>query len=332
MQRDDEDADEIPAKRDKQTEKHRFDEILTGPSDGISLHLSQSGAPPWAILGGDVRAGLSALADESVDCIVTSPPYYWQRDYGVDGQIGHESSIQGFVEALRGVFAMAKRVLRRDGTMFLNLGDTYYSAKGQPHGKDDKHRGRMLARRTLRAVDGPGLGLPRKSLIGIPWRVAIALQDDGWTLRSDIIWRRPGTMPEPTAHDRPWNTHEHVFLFTPSPRYFFDRTALAGEEDIWHIVARPENPGSHFAPFPFSLAERCIRCGCRPDGVVLDPFAGSGTTLLAARALGFASIGIELSQDYCTTMIERLEATSTRQLAIEPKQGANGRVVRVPLS
>lgn len=288
--------------------EHPLQKLLLEPSPDLSVHLSKPQVnPPWAVVAGDVRAGLSTLADESVDCIVTSPPYYWQRDYGVDGQIGHEPTIQEYVSVLRDVFSSMKRVLRRDGTFFLNLGDTYYSAKGRPHGKDDKHRGRMLARRTLRAVDGPGLGLPRKSLIGIPWRVAIALQDDGWTLRSDIIWRRPGTMPEPTAHDRPWNTHEHVFLFTPSPRYYFDRKALGGEEDIWHITARPENPGAHSAPFPLSLAERCIRCGCRPSGVVLDPFAGSGTTLLAARSLGFASIGIELSQDYASTIIARLQ-------------------------
>jgi DNA modification methylase len=265
-------------------------------------------APPWVVLQGDVVDRLATLADDSVDCVVTSPPYYWQRDYGVDGQIGHEPTIEAFVDALRDAFRAIRRVLKGDGTVFLNLGDTYYSAKGRPHGRDDKHHGRMMARERLRAVDGPGLGLPRKSLIGIPWRVALAMQDDGWTLRSDIVWRRPGSMPEPTAKDRPWTTHEHVFLFSKSPRYFFDRAGLEGEEDIWHIVARPDNPGSHFAPFPAALAERCVRCGCRPGGVVLDPFAGSGTTLVAARSLRRASIGIELSPAYAAFIEERMRS------------------------
>jgi hypothetical protein len=164
----------------------------------------------------------------------------------------------------------------------------------------------MLARKKLRAVDGPGLGLPRKSLIGIPWRVALALQEDGWTLRSDIVWKRPGALPEPTAKDRPWNTHEHVFLFTTSPRYHFDRAGLEGEEDIWHICARPDNPGAHFAPFPAALAERCIRCGCPPGGVVLDPFAGSGMALAVAGERGHPAVGIELSARYCEHIAQRL--------------------------
>jgi DNA modification methylase len=275
----------------------------------MKRRCSDEGAsPPWAVLEGDARSALATLASGSVDCVVTSPPYYWQRDYGVLGQLGHEPAIADFVSALRDCFREVRRVLKDDGTVFLNIGDTYYSAKGRPHGKDDKHHGRMMARERLRAVDGPGLGLPRKSLIGIPWRVALAMQDDGWTLRSDIVWRRPGSMPEPTAKDRPWTTHEHVFLFSKSPRYFFDRRGLAGEEDIWHIVARPENPGAHFAPFPSALAERCVRCGCRPGGVVLDPFAGSGTTLHVARTLGLASIGIDLSPEYCDFIEQRMRA------------------------
>jgi DNA modification methylase len=233
------------------------------------------------------------MPSDSVDCVVTSPPYFWQRDYGFPEQIGHEPTIAGYVDTLRNVFAEVRRVLRSDGVLFLNLGDTYYSAKGRPHGKDDKHRGRSLSRQVLRAVDGPGLGLPRKSLIGIPWRVALALQDDGWTLRSDIVWRRLGAMPEPTAHDRPMNTTEHVFLFSRSPRYFFDRAALGGEEDVWSIAARPDNPNAHLAPFPAALAERCILAGSRAAGTVLDPFAGSGTALRAAHRLGRASIGID---------------------------------------
>ena len=152
----------------------------------------------WVLHEGDSRVILPTLERESVDCVVTSPPYYWQRDYDVEGQIGLEASIAGYVDNLRTVFKGLRHVLKSDGTVFLNLGDTYYSAKGLPHGNDAKHRARRFG---LRAVDGPGLGLPRKSLIGIPWRVALALQQDGWTLRSAITWVRTTAIPEPTARE-----------------------------------------------------------------------------------------------------------------------------------
>lgn len=261
---------------------------------------------PWAVLNGDVRDALQEIPTESVHCAVTSPPYYWQRDYEVEGQIGHEASIAEYVDALVTTFRELRRTLSKDGTLFLNLGDTYYSAKGKPHGRDDKHNGRQMMRRHLRAVDGPGLGLPRKSLIGIPWRVAIAMQDDGWTLRSTIVWQRPASLPEPTAHDRPWRTFEHIFLFSKSPKYWFNRGGLLGEEDIWKIVARPENPGSHFAPYPRELVERCLGCGCPEGGVVLDPFVGSGTTMVAALAHGCPAIGIDLKREYSNYTVQRV--------------------------
>ena len=252
----------------------------------------------WSILHADVNAAAASLPAESVNCVVTSPPYYWQRDYEVDGQIGHESTIDGYVDAMVKVFSKVKAALTQDGTLFLNLGDTYYSAKGKPHGTDDKHNGRNMMRKHLRAVDGPGLGLPRKSLIGIPWRVALALQEDGWTLRSTVIWQRPGTLPEPTAHDRPWRTHENIFIFSKGPKYFFKREGLQGEEDVWKIIARPENPGSHFAPYPRELVDRCLACGCPEGGTVLDPFVGSGTTMVSALASGRQAVGIELKPEY----------------------------------
>jgi DNA modification methylase len=261
---------------------------------------------PWSILCGDVVAALERLDDGEVDCIVTSPPYYWQRDYEVAGQLGHEATIEAYVTNLATVFREARRVLSPTGTLFLNLGDTYYSAKGRPHGHDDKHNGRQMMRRHLRAVDGPGLGLPRKSLIGIPWRVALALQSDGWTLRSAAIWQRPGSLPEPTAKDRPWRTYEHVFIFAKGPRYYFDRAGLAGEEDVWRIVARPENPGAHFAPFPRELVDRCLDAGCIEGGTVLDPFVGSGTTMLGALARRCPAIGIDIKPEYCTFAARRI--------------------------
>lgn len=275
----------------------------------------------WRVLNGDVNATLERMEHGSVDCVVTSPPYYWQRDYEVDGQIGHEQTIDGYVDALVRVFRGIHRVLADEGTVFLNLGDTYYSAKGKPHGRDDKHNGRQMMRRHLRAVDGPGLGLPRKSLIGIPWRVALKMQADGWTLRSAVIWQRPGTLPEPTAHDRPWRTYEHVFIFSKGPRYYFNRQALNGDEDIWQIIARPENPGAHFAPYPRELVDRCLDVGCKSGGVVLDPFVGSGTTMIAALSRNCTAIGIDLKPEYCDFIVERIH----REFETRPlKRAARG--------
>lgn len=271
-----------------------------------SAHGTSAAGIEWRVLTGDVNNCLAALEPGSISCAVTSPPYYWQRDYEVEGQIGHEASIEAYVNALVEVFRGVHRSLTDTGTLFLNLGDTYYSAKGRPHGRDDKHNGRQMMRRQLRAVDGPGLGLPRKSLIGIPWRVAIALQDDGWTLRSAVIWQRPGTLPEPTAHDRPWRTYEHVFVFSKGPRYYFNRAGLKGEEDVWRIVARPDNPGAHFAPYPRELVDRCLDVGCKPEGVVLDPFVGSGTTMIAALARGCPAVGIDLKPEYTEFVASRL--------------------------
>lgn len=272
----------------------------------ICEHAGKAGKHRYRILIGDVRESLNRLEPNAADCIVTSPPYFWQRDYGVDGQIGHEATIEGYVQALVETFREARRVLAEDGTLFLNLGDAYYNAKGRPHGQDRKHAARMMARERLRAVDGPGLGLPRKSLIGLPWRVALALQADGWILRSAIVWNRPNALVEPTAKDRPWRLYEHVFLFSKSVRYYFDRAGLRGEEDVWTIQARPENPYAHCAPFPTDLVERCLACGCKEGGTVLDPFLGSGTTIVAAHRTGRDGIGIELNADYAELAEKRI--------------------------
>lgn len=264
--------------------------------------------PRWAVYCGDSREVLYELPPQSVNCVVTSPPYYWQRDYDVDGQMGMEQTVEGYVENMVEVFRGLKHVLRPDGVVFLNLGDTYYSKKGRPHGRDDKHRGRQLARRTLRAVDGPGLGLPRKSLLGIPWRTALGLAQDGWTLRADVIWLRRSAMPEPTALDRPWRHHEHVFIFSLGPRYYFNRNGLGGEEDVWHIEPDRANParGLHYAPYPAALVERCLDAGCPDGGVVLDPFAGGGTTLAVAQKRKLASIGVELNPRFCQVIADQL--------------------------
>lgn len=274
------------------------------PADSYARGI-RNGAQ-WSILQGDCVNVLPQLEPGSINTVVTSPPYYWQRDYSVDGQFGLEPTIDGYVENLRAAFEALRPALAVDGTVFLNLGDTYYNAKGRPHGVDEKHRSRRMG--TLRAVDGPGLGLPRKSLIGIPWRVALALQDDGWTLRSDIVWVRKTAIPEPTSKDRPWRQFEHIFLFSKSPRYYFDRAALAGEEDVWYIEPDRNSlaRGTHYAPYPRALVARCLAAGCPTGGVVLDPFLGGGTTMSVASDMGRSSVGIELNPDFCQVVADHM--------------------------
>lgn len=258
----------------------------------------------WQVHRGDACEVLKTLTAGSHHCAITSPPYYWQRDYDAEGQIGKEKKIEEYVSAVCDAMDEVRRVLRDDGLLFLNLGDTYYSAKGQPKGVDRKNRGRRFG---LRAVDASGLGVSRKTIIGIPWRVAIEMIDRGWTLRSPIVWRREGSIPEPTAKDRPWRTYEMLFMFSKSPRYHFDRDGLDPGEDIWTISDRPKNTnGLHLAPYPDALVDRCLCVGCPAGGVVLDPFAGSGTTLRVAVKSGRGGTGIDISQPFCEYMVHKL--------------------------
>ena len=282
---------------------------------------------------GDAATVLATLPDESVDCIVTSPPYFGLRDYGVDGQIGAEASPAEYVENMRALFAEVRRVLTDDGTLWLNLGDSYYSGRGAPTQPDLKNSAR---RPGVRSLDKGGVDWAKpKSLLGIPWRVAFALQDDGWILRNDIIWSKPNAMPESVA-DRLSTRHEHLFMLTKSPRYWFDldpirepladvSVARAGRSrltayappgqspgkrtestphdagrnpgDVWTIATQPFSE-AHFATMPPALAERCVVAGCKPHGTVLDPFSGSGTTGYAAAKHGRRYVGIDLNADY----------------------------------
>ncbi len=289
---------------------------------------------------GDAADVLAKLAPESVDCIVTSPPYFGLRDYGVEGQLGAESSPAEYVENMRALFAEARRVLADDGTLWLNLGDSYYSGKGSPTQPDLSNKAR---RPPARVLDQPGANWAKpKNLLGIPWRVAFALQDDGWVLRNDIIWAKPNAMPE-SVTDRLSNRHEHLFMLSKSRRYWFDldpvreehEFAIPGRKgpgggwadgqsrgtpasgrrtlngniggknpgDVWSIATTPF-PGAHFAVFPAALAERCILAGCKPGGVVLDPFSGSGTTGMVATKHGRRYVGIDLNDDYLRLSLE----------------------------
>lgn len=258
------------------------------------------------LINADVLDGLRELPNDVFNVVVTSPPYYWARDYGFREQIGHEDSVEEYVEKLAVVFDEVRRVLHPEGVLYLNLGDTYYSGNGQPHGKDPRSPSRNFMRKKLRAVDKGGWGIPKKSLLGIPWKVAFALQSRGWTLRSDIIWNRGNAFGEPTALDRPYRQHEHLFLLTKSRWYSYDRKSLENEEDIWNIpIERFRN--EHSASFPKGLVRRCILTGSPRGGHVLDPFVGSGTTIDVALELGRNCVGIELHSSYAEDILFRLK-------------------------
>lgn len=263
----------------------------------------------WRVFCGDATAVLQKLSADRYAAVVTSPPYFWLRDYGVVGQLGREPKVELYAHGIADVMDQVKRVLHPKGLLFLNLGDTYYSGKGRPQGRDPKHPSRR--QRELRAVDASGLGVPKKTLLGMPWRVALEMIDRGWTLRSAVVWRRKYATPEPTAKDRPWRTHEQVFLFAKSRTYNFDRQPLreAGEEDVWCIPSHSLAGRPHPAVFPVELVERCLNVASVKAGqIVLDPFAGSGTVLKVATARGAAADGIDLSRRFCRQMAAELAA------------------------
>jgi DNA modification methylase len=262
------------------------------------------------LLLGDALDQLSTLPVGSVDCIVTSPPYFFQRDYGVDGQYGLESTPQGYLDTLRAVFREARRVLVDDGTFWLNVGDAYSQRKAVRrsshqeglHGVRGARESWVASRAAGRArmssenlIDGRPV--VEKSMMMLPERLAIGMQDDGWILRNRIAWAKTFCTPE-SVKDRLSGKSEPIFLFAKSARYWFDRSALAGDDgDVWQMPAS-SGAGSHTASYPLELPLRCITAGCRPGGVVLDPFSGSGTTGEAALQLGRRYVGVDLKPEY----------------------------------
>ena len=256
---------------------------------------------PWQLFCGQAKHALRLIESASIDCVVTSPPYFWLRDYQVEGQIGLEDQVGDYVNSIADVMDEVFRVLAPAGTVFLNIGDTYYSGKGLPQGPDKKSSKRRIGLRAVDKSGGLGIGLQRKSLIGVPWRVAIELTARDWVLRSPIIWRRSKSLSEP-VRDRPARSYEHVFLLVKSRKYYFDKDALPqdGTEDVWTIPARKQlNGAKETAPFPDELVDQCLAIGCPPGGTVLDPFCGSGTTMRVALQSGRSAIGIELSRPFC---------------------------------
>lgn len=261
----------------------------------------------WKVYLGDALENLRLLPDECVDCVVTSPPYFWLRDYGNDRQIGQEQTVKEYVEKINEVMLETKRVLKKTGVVFVNIGDTYYSGKGEPKGDDRKSSKRRFGLRAVDKSGGLGIGIKAKSLIGIPWRVALRMLDDGWILRSSIIWYRKHSLPE-AVKDRPKRSYENVFMFSKSKSYFFNRHLLEQEEqeDMWTITARPKNGKIQTAPYPDELALRCIEIGSPEKGTILDPFSGSGTTLRVALEMNRNAIGIELNKSFYDFIVNNL--------------------------
>ena len=291
------------------------------------------------ILCGDALEQLKTLPDASVHCCVTSPPYYGLRDYGVAGQIGLEETPEAYVAKLVDVFREVRRVLRDDGTLWVNLGDSYSNTGGSKMAwKTDTEQKKK--RVNCASVPKRQKTLQAKQLLGIPWRVAFALQADGWILRQDIIWHKPNPMPE-SVKDRCTKAHEYLFLLAKKPRYWFDSEAIKEEavtpanprymgskdqvgtlrrdvgreplgytnrnrRSVWSICPRPYK-GAHFAVFPPALVEPCIKAGCPAGGTVLDPFGGSGTTGQVAKSLGRNAILIELNPAYHDLIRSRLQ-------------------------
>ncbi len=289
------------------------------------------------ILVGDVLERLAEVPDGSVQCCVTSPPYWGLRDYGHDGQLGLEPTPEAYVENMVAVFREVWRVLKDDGVLWLNLGDSYngsggaggdYSPGGLKEGQP-KYPGRKIS--TLKPKD----------LVGIPWRVAFALQADGWYLRQDIIWHKPNPMPE-SVTDRCTKAHEYLFMLTKNGRYYFDNEAIkvpvkqdwgtrnrkdgkyhnegtglnphsgleksyttANKRSVWSITTKPFK-GAHFAVMPEALCEPPILASSRPDDLVLDPFTGSGTVAVVALRHGRNFVGCELNSEYAQIAERRI--------------------------
>lgn len=324
------------------------------------------------ILVGDVRKRLRDIPNGSVQTCITSPPYWGLRDYGHDGQIGLEQTPDSYVAEIVNVFQEVRRVLADNGTLWLNLGDSYAAQRGgtqmpaetlaggiSGHGDEAAHRGRRSnsmngGRQDITSPEfrtnpvahrnASAFGLKHKDLVGIPWRVAFALQADGWWLRQDIIWNKPNPMPE-SVTDRCTKAHEYLFLLTKSANYYFDSAAIAepsmnlgateirfggnkygdsedpkhatksgniytdsgtrNRRSVWSIAAKPFK-GSHFAVMPEALVEPCVFAGSKEGDLVLDPFTGSGTVGVVALKHGRDFIGVEINPDYAAMAKARI--------------------------
>jgi len=303
------------------------------------------------ILFGDCRDTLPAFIDKA-RCCITSPPYYGLRDYGGESnQIGQEQTPEEYIQEMVKVFRLVRDCLTDDGTLWLNIGDSYYNyrpGKGQSLVKQTVSKSKQdlpdkCARRGNKLE-----GLKEKDLIGIPWMLAFALRADGWYLRQDIIWHKPNPMPE-SVKDRCTKSHEYIFLLSKNKRYYYDNESIKepakdwgtrdrtkgkyhnegtglqphsglsksypkkNKRSVWSITNKPYK-GSHFATFPPELVENCIKAGSQIGDTILDPFMGSGTTAMVAKRLDRYYLGCELHEDYGNLIQDRLPNDSLSKL------------------
>lgn len=278
------------------------------------------------VFHGDVRESLRLLIESgiTVNCIVTSPPYYGQRDYGVEGQFGLEDHPQAFIDRLVETFDLCWQVLDETGSLWVNIGDTYWSGKGAHKSSEAKQGARRFG---LRPQDKPGDGkwARPKQLLLVPHRLAIALQERGWLVRNDNVWIKPNPVPD-QVRDRCSVSHEYVFHFTKSRWYYFNRLPVGRRLpsgtvlpplDTWQVPTANGN-GSHRASFSQELVRIPILATTPPQGVVLDPFNGAGTSMAFARLSGFRSIGIDLNRHYCEEAARTLrDLAASPQLSLE---------------
>jgi len=263
------------------------------------------------VLFGDCRETMDAFIDKAQMC-VTSPPYYGLRNYGdEENQIGLEESPEEYIQNLVEVFRKVRDNLTDDGTLWLNIGDSYYNyrpGKGQALSKQTVSNNRQDLPDKCARRGNKLKGLKEKDLIGIPWMLAFALRADGWYLRQDIIWNKPNPMPE-SVRDRCTKSHEYIFLLSKSQNYYFDVDAIKEptrrKRSVWTVNNKPYR-GAHFAVFPPDLIEPCIRAGSKEGDIVLDPFMGSGTTAMVAKSLKRYYMGCELHEEYGDLMQERV--------------------------
>ena len=247
---------------------------------------------------------LARLPECRFQSCITSPPYWSLRDYDIDGQIGLENSVDKYIEKLVTVFRGVKRVLRDDGTLWLNIGDSYTSGGRTWRAPDKKNPVRAMDVRPATPE-----GLKPKDLIGVPWRLAMALQTDGWYLRADIIWNKPNCQPE-SVKDRPTRSHEYVFLLSKGEKYKYNPDAFRGPNDrnmrtVWDIHTQAYKD-AHFATFPTTLVEPCLELGTDSGDLLLDPFFGSGTSGIVALQMRRRFVGIELNPQYVGIARHRL--------------------------
>ncbi|MCI5058859.1 MAG: site-specific DNA-methyltransferase [Flavobacteriales bacterium] len=281
-----------------------LDNLVVAENQEISLEVSQ-------IIKGDSRSAIEKLPDDFYSSCITSPPYWGKRDYGVNGQIGAENSLDNYIADLVDVFREIRSKLKDDGTLWLNLGDSYTSGNRKWRAPDKKNPARSMSYRPPTPE-----GLKPKDLVGVPWKVAFALQQDGWYLRSDIIWYKPNCQPE-SVRDRPTMSHEYIFLLSKSEKYYYDyesikeASKLTGKKrnkrTVWSVNTEPF-PDAHFATFPRNLIIPMIQASSREGDFILDPFFGSGTVGEVCSLFNREFHGIEINESYIEIAKKRIKS------------------------